>query len=85
MVFFNLIITILKSYNSFAGTVGAIVTCPLEVVKTRLQSSSSRFYPSPVLDAPHKSNINGAHFKGTSHKRDIYTSILRKRSQVRKM
>ncbi|XP_046493367.1 solute carrier family 25 member 36-A isoform X1 [Neodiprion pinetum] len=28
-----------------AGTVGAIVTCPLEVVKTRLQSSSSGFYP----------------------------------------
>ncbi|XP_015600074.1 mitochondrial carrier protein Rim2 [Cephus cinctus] len=30
-----------------AGTVGAIVTCPLEVVKTRLQSSSSGFYPPP--------------------------------------
>lgn len=26
-----------------AGTVGAIVTCPLEVVKTRLQSSSAGF------------------------------------------
>ncbi|KAG7207906.1 hypothetical protein KM043_009497 [Ampulex compressa] len=31
-----------------AGTAGAIVTCPLEVVKTRLQSSSSGFYPPPV-------------------------------------
>ncbi|XP_006564587.1 mitochondrial carrier protein Rim2 isoform X3 [Apis cerana] len=31
-----------------AGTTGAIVTCPLEVVKTRLQSSSSGFYPPPV-------------------------------------
>ncbi|XP_066587059.1 solute carrier family 25 member 36-A isoform X2 [Prorops nasuta] len=31
-----------------AGTVGAIVTCPLEVVKTRLQSSSSGFYPPPM-------------------------------------
>ncbi|KZC09213.1 Solute carrier family 25 member 36-A [Dufourea novaeangliae] len=30
-----------------AGTVGAIITCPLEVVKTRLQSSSG-FYPPPV-------------------------------------
>lgn len=31
-----------------AGTAGAIVTCPLEVVKTRLQSSSGGFYPPPV-------------------------------------
>ncbi|XP_011140962.1 mitochondrial carrier protein Rim2 isoform X1 [Harpegnathos saltator] len=31
-----------------AGTAGAIVTCPLEVVKTRLQSSSSGFHPPPV-------------------------------------
>lgn len=31
-----------------AGTAGAIVTCPLEVVKTRLQSSSSGFYSSPA-------------------------------------
>ncbi|XP_046818433.1 solute carrier family 25 member 36-A [Vespa velutina] len=31
-----------------AGTTGAIVTCPLEVVKTRLQSSSSGFQPPPV-------------------------------------
>ncbi|XP_015118425.1 mitochondrial carrier protein Rim2 [Diachasma alloeum] len=30
-----------------AGTMGAIVTCPLEVVKTRLQSSTSGFYPPP--------------------------------------
>ncbi|XP_032668141.1 mitochondrial carrier protein Rim2 [Odontomachus brunneus] len=31
-----------------AGTAGAIVTCPLEVVKTRLQSSSSGFHPPPL-------------------------------------
>lgn len=31
-----------------AGTVGAIVTCPLEVVKTRLQSSSSGFHVHKV-------------------------------------
>lgn len=69
--------------NRFAGTIGAIVTCPLEVVKTRLQSSSSRFYPSPVLDVANKQSTNGAQFKGTTQKRDICTSILRKRSQVR--
>lgn len=28
-------------YSRLAGTTGAVVTCPLEVVKTRLQSSSS--------------------------------------------
>lgn len=32
-------------FSSTAGTVGAIVTCPLEVVKTRLQSSTS-FIPA---------------------------------------
>ncbi|KAK5859790.1 hypothetical protein PBY51_021318 [Eleginops maclovinus] len=38
------------------GTVGAIVTCPLEVVKTRLQSSSVTFYISEVQ----LSTVNGA-------------------------
>lgn len=32
---------------SVAGTAGAVVTCPLEVVKTRLQSSNA-FLPNPV-------------------------------------
>lgn len=38
------------------GTVGAILTCPLEVVKTRLQSSSITFYVSEVQ----LSTVNGA-------------------------
>ncbi|XP_041119976.1 solute carrier family 25 member 36-like [Polyodon spathula] len=38
------------------GTVGAILTCPLEVVKTRLQSSSVTLYISEV----HLSTMNGA-------------------------
>ncbi|XP_067109867.1 solute carrier family 25 member 36-A-like [Osmerus mordax] len=38
------------------GTVGAILTCPLEVVKTRLQSSSVTFYVSQVT----LSSVNGA-------------------------
>jgi len=29
-----------------AGTIGAVLTCPLEVVKTRLQSSSASYYTS---------------------------------------
>uniref|UniRef100_A0A3Q2Z3B7 Solute carrier family 25 member 36 n=1 Tax=Hippocampus comes TaxID=109280 RepID=A0A3Q2Z3B7_HIPCM len=38
------------------GTVGAILTCPLEVVKTRLQSSSISLYVSEVQ----LSTVNGA-------------------------
>ncbi|KAM8849120.1 solute carrier family 25 member 36-A [Spinachia spinachia] len=38
------------------GTVGAILTCPLEVVKTRLQSSSITLYISEV----HLGTVNGA-------------------------
>ncbi|KAH0624007.1 hypothetical protein JD844_007267 [Phrynosoma platyrhinos] len=38
------------------GTVGAILTCPLEVVKTRLQSSSVTLYISEV----HLNTVNGA-------------------------
>lgn len=38
------------------GTVGAILTCPLEVVKTRLQSSSVTLYISEVQ----LNTVNGA-------------------------
>lgn len=38
------------------GTVGAILTCPLEVVKTRLQSSAITLYISEVQ----LSTVNGA-------------------------
>uniref|UniRef100_A0A8C0VFM3 Solute carrier family 25 member 36 n=1 Tax=Cyanistes caeruleus TaxID=156563 RepID=A0A8C0VFM3_CYACU len=38
------------------GTVGAILTCPLEVVKTRLQSSSVTLYISEV----HLNTVSGA-------------------------
>ena len=34
--------------GSVAGTVGAIATCPLEVVKTRLQSSVTHFHPAYI-------------------------------------
>lgn len=43
-----------------AGTMGAIVTCPLEVVKTRLQSSSSGFHVQnmclPKIASPEGNN-----------------------------
>lgn len=44
------------SVASCGGTVGAILTCPLEVVKTRLQSSSVTLYISEVQ----LSTVNGA-------------------------
>ncbi|XP_043270438.1 mitochondrial carrier protein Rim2 isoform X2 [Venturia canescens] len=49
------IITASKLFSRVAGTVGAIVTCPLEVVKTRLQSSTSGFYPPPPGNKEHTS------------------------------
>ena len=45
------------------GTTGAILTCPLEVVKTRLQSSNSGFgqaTPGSSKHAHNLSNGNGA-------------------------
>lgn len=67
--------------RSFAGTVGAIVTCPLEVVKTRLQSSSSHFYPSPLSQAGRTQN-GSEHMRGSTQNRDLFKSILRKRAHV---
>ena len=51
----NYNITLLSFFKSeifsrVGGTAGAIVTCPLEVVKTRLQSSNSGFDTSLKLD-----------------------------------
>lgn len=45
----------LSLFARCGGTVGAILTCPLEVVKTRLQSSSLSFYVSGVQ----LSTVNG--------------------------
>lgn len=39
--------TIFFSNSRVAGTAGAVVTCPLEVVKTRLQSSKGVGVPPP--------------------------------------
>lgn len=43
-----------------AGTVGAVATCPLEVVKTRLQSSSAFLSTKPNGSNGSKSVRNGA-------------------------
>lgn len=77
-----LLLFINNKWNRFAGTVGAILTCPLEVVKTRLQSSSSTFYPSTSTELSQKLSGTTLPYRGTTQKRDICTSILQKRSQV---
>lgn len=66
-----------------AGTVGAIVTCPLEVVKTRLQSSSAFLYPPRVPDQQGKSSPKSS--KGIlrpEQRRQLCNTLLRKRPQV---
>ncbi|XP_017772018.1 PREDICTED: solute carrier family 25 member 36-A isoform X2 [Nicrophorus vespilloides] len=61
-----------------AGTVGAIVTCPLEVVKTRLQSSRSGFHELPQIaqDTTSKTTCR------TLQRRRLWTSSHHLRPQV---
>ncbi|XP_058060666.1 mitochondrial carrier protein Rim2 isoform X3 [Anopheles bellator] len=51
--------------GGIAGTAGAVVTCPLEVVKTRLQSSSSSFIINASSAARHALVADGG--KVTDH------------------
>ena len=54
----------LKLYYRVGGTTGAIITCPLEVVKTRLQGSNSgfdtRLKPPPSEDHCRAARSGGA-------------------------
>lgn len=61
---------------SVAGTAGAVVTCPLEVVKTRLQSSNA-FLPNPVHRSSRSSDLTGIQNSSTH-------SALRRPEQRRK-
>lgn len=80
---------ILSSYLGFpcrsAGTVGAVVTCPLEVVKTRLQSSTA-FLPTAtttriVEPAGGPANGGASELLRPEQRRKLSTTILRNRSQ----
>ncbi|XP_053960998.1 mitochondrial carrier protein Rim2 isoform X1 [Anastrepha ludens] len=62
-----------------AGTVGAVVTCPLEVVKTRLQSSTAFLGPTR-LEPPGSTN-GSSELLRPEQRRKLSTTILRKRSQ----
>ncbi|XP_017468888.1 PREDICTED: solute carrier family 25 member 36 isoform X2 [Rhagoletis zephyria] len=62
-----------------AGTVGAVVTCPLEVVKTRQQSSTS--FIAPTRLEPASSTNGSSELLRPEQRRKLSTTILRKRSQ----
>ncbi|EDW63998.1 mitochondrial carrier protein Rim2 isoform X2 [Drosophila novamexicana] len=66
-----------------AGTVGAVVTCPLEVVKTRLQSSTAFLPPSTRIVEPAGGPANGgaSELLRPEQRRKLSTTILRNRSQ----
>ncbi|XP_076034323.1 replication in mitochondria 2 isoform X2 [Oratosquilla oratoria] len=68
------------------GTMGAIATCPLEVIKTRLQSSSCMMGPLPPPAARHGTSTTcptlPSHPRGFSNARRLCTSALRKGSQI---
>ncbi len=77
-----------------AGTAGAVVTCPLEVVKTRLQSSNA-FLPQPSSRPVRCKEISGIQSLSTAQsdalrrpeqRRKFSSTILRRiRPQVRKI
>uniref|UniRef100_U5EZV9 Putative mitochondrial transport n=1 Tax=Corethrella appendiculata TaxID=1370023 RepID=U5EZV9_9DIPT len=66
-----------------AGTIGAIVTCPLEVVKTRLQSSSAFIVTPPrINELPGGANATNEALRHPEQRRRLSTTILRHRPQV---
>ncbi|GFG31793.1 hypothetical protein Cfor_04230 [Coptotermes formosanus] len=70
-----------------AGTVGAIVTCPLEVVKTRLQSSTCGFHVQkvclPKIAAPGVNNSQVTCKTILPHqRRRLTTSAARNSTQI---
>lgn len=69
-------------YFRVAGTIGAVLTCPLEVVKTRLQSSTAFTVPARVGEIPGASNVSSDGLLRPEQRRKLCTTILRKRPQV---
>ncbi|XP_055376577.1 mitochondrial carrier protein Rim2 [Condylostylus longicornis] len=62
-----------------AGTVGAVVTCPLEVVKTRLQSSSAFLQPPRIPETSQNGSTTTDALLRPDQRRKLCTTILRKR------
>lgn len=74
------------SFYSAAGTAGAIVTCPLEVVKTRQQSSNS--FQIHNVNLPRIASADGASSHVTCktllppHQRRRLTTMAARHTQV---
>lgn len=72
--------------GGIAGTCGAIVTCPLEVVKTRLQSSVATFGPTVCVSKvqyPHSHTMSVASFNSSSRGAMKETVITASKSQLK--
>lgn len=66
-----------------AGTAGAILTCPLEVVKTRQQSSKSGFVVVRDLDPlSNESTLSKPTCTVSNQRRRLWTTCLYSRPQV---
>ncbi|CAH1377059.1 hypothetical protein MTP99_018476 [Tenebrio molitor] len=66
-----------------AGTVGAIVTCPLEVVKTRQQSSNSGFHHLPqIAQEPPGGSQTTCRTVYPAQRRRLWTTTRHSRPQV---
>ncbi|XP_023247620.1 mitochondrial carrier protein Rim2-like [Copidosoma floridanum] len=71
-----------KTFLRVAGTVAAIVTCPLEVVKTRLQSSSAGFYPPAVTKEVVSGHTAKRSIPNPQQRRRLCTGEVRRYSLV---
>lgn len=74
--------------NRVAGTAGAVVTCPLEVVKTRLQSSNAfvHVHASRISELPGMQNPTSDALRRPEQRRKFSSTILRRvRPQVNKI
>jgi hypothetical protein len=75
-----LLISIVTFYR-VAGTAGAVVTCPLEVVKTRLQSSNAFHHPtsaSKLSELPGLQNPTSDVLSRPEQRRKFSSNILRR-------
>lgn len=59
--------------SSLAGTFGAVLTCPLEVIKTRYQSSQNDFARPRI---PLDTSVTTAHIGGAKMKRPTILGSL---------
>lgn len=75
-----------SSINRVAGTAGAVVTCPLEVVKTRLQSSNAFMPASRISELPGLQNPTSDALRRPEQRRKFSSTILRRvRPQVKEI